>query len=90
MARIREVTDLALRYHATAHLRTEHHEIAERDLLISYMRGSANVMALLENDDLGDRAMLDRRREIVQRYLEGAKTDPWDPPPRTVDSDDIS
>jgi hypothetical protein len=83
LARIREVTDSGLHYLATAYLNTdigEEHVIAERDLLMTYMTQVANVVALLEGSDLGDRAMLSLRDEVVSRYLEAAVDDPWIPP----------
>ena len=61
LARIGEVTDNGLRYFATAYLKTnpgEEHTIPERDLLTAHMPQLANVIALLEGDDLDDRAML--------------------------------
>ncbi len=83
LERIREVTDNGLRYFATAHLKTdadEEHTIAERDLLMAYMMQLANVMALLEGEELDDRSVLGTRRELVDRYLLAARNDPWIPP----------
>jgi hypothetical protein len=83
LARIREVTDRGLRYYATAYLNTdvgEEHMIAERDLLMAYMNQLANVVALLEGDDLSDRAMLGVRQDVVSRHVEAAGIDPWVPP----------
>jgi len=83
LARIREVTDGGLRYYATAYLNTdvgEEHLIAERDLLMAYMNQLANVVALLEGNDLSDRAMLGVRQDVVSRYVEAAGIDPWLPP----------
>ena len=87
LARIREVSDRGLHYYATAYLRTdpgEEHVIAERDLLMAYMRQLANVVALLEGDDLSDRAMMNRRHEVVDRHLEEARENPWNPPPAST------
>jgi hypothetical protein len=83
LARIREVTHNALRYYATGYLNTdaaEQHVIAERDLLKAYMTDLANIVALLEGDELDDRAMLATRREVLSRYVEAARDDPWIPP----------
>ena len=71
LTRIREVTHNALRYYATAYLNTdtkEEHMVAERDLLMAYMTQAANIMALLDDAELGDRAMLTSRHEVVSRY----------------------
>jgi len=84
LGRIREVAHRSLRYYATAYLKTdvaEEHVIAERDLLMAYMTDLANVMALLEGDELDDKAMMAARREVVTRYVEAAGDDPWLPPP---------
>jgi hypothetical protein len=37
-------------------------------------------MTLLEADELDDRSMLQGRSQIVDRYLDLARTDPWTPP----------
>jgi hypothetical protein len=84
LARVREVAHRSLRYYATAYLNTdvaEEHVIAERDLLMAYMTDLANVMALLEGDELDDRAMMAARHDVVRRYVETARDDPWLPPP---------
>ena len=81
--RIREVTEHGLRYYATAYLKTpgdEAHTISERDLLMAHMTQLANVLALLDGDDLGDRSMLAARHEVVSRYLDEVRHDPWTPP----------
>ena len=83
LARIREVAHRGLRYYATAYLNTdvaEEHVIAKRDLLIAYMRELANVMALLEGNELDDRAVLAARPYVLSRYIEAASEDPWVPP----------
>jgi hypothetical protein len=83
LEKIQQVTDGALRYYLTAYLRTdeeEEHTIKERDLLMAYAMQAANVQALLEGDDLGDRSMLRDRHEVVRRYLDEVADDPWTPP----------
>lgn len=84
LARIREVAHRSLRYYATAYLKTDVAEedvIAERDFLRACMTDLANVMALLEGDELDDKAMIGARHEVVARYVEAAGDDPWLPPP---------
>ena len=75
---------MALRYYyATAYLNTdvqEEHMVPERDLLMAYMTQAANIMALLDDADLGDPAMLTSRHDVVSRYLELVRDDPWRPP----------
>ena len=51
---------------------------------MAYMRQLANVVALLEGDDLSDRAMMNRRHEVVDRHLEEARENPWNPPPAST------
>lgn len=83
LARIEEVSDRALRYYLTAHLRTdeeEEHTVKQRDLLMAYAMQAANVQALLEGDDLGDRSMLRDRHEVVRRFLDEVRANPWTPP----------
>lgn len=83
LARIHEVTDGALRYYLTAYNRTdeaEEHSIKTRELLMGNARQAANVMALLEGEDLSDRAMLSERHEVVCRYQEVVAGHPWMPP----------
>jgi hypothetical protein len=72
---IREHADVSMRYYATAYLRESEES---RRLLVTYMGTTANFLALLEGA-LDDRAMLARRERIVQRYIEQAKTDPFEP-----------
>ena len=89
LARIREVTDRGsplLRHRVSEHGRRRSHTIAERDLLMAYMNQLANVVALLEGDDLSDRAMLGVRQDVVSRHVEAAGIDPWVPPPRQARS----
>jgi len=65
-----------MRYYATAYLR----ETEENRRLIGvYMDITANFLALLDRDGLDDRSMLTGRELIVQKYLEQAKSDPWEP-----------
>ena len=83
LARIREVSDRALQYFATAYLNTdpaEQHVIAERDLLKAYMTEVANVITLLDEDALDDRSMMSARHAVIDKYLELARSDPWIPP----------
>jgi hypothetical protein len=83
LARIREVVDNGLRYYATAYLRTDEaaeHVVKDRTSLMGEMIQLANLAWLLDRDELDDRSMLGGRGEIVQRYLEGAGSDPWTPP----------
>ena len=67
----------ALRYYATAFL---HERGDDRDLMRVYLDLTANFMALIESDSLDEASMMERRSEIVERYLEEAKHDPWTPP----------
>lgn len=68
--------DQAMRYYATAFLR----ETAEnRDLMQAYMGITANILALLDRDALDDRSMLSGREEIIQQYIEQARSDPYEP-----------
>lgn len=46
----------------------------------AYLDLAANYMALAEGDSLDDRSMLEKRSEIVDRYLDAARCDPWTPP----------
>jgi hypothetical protein len=65
-----------MRYYATAYLRETEEN---RQLIRAYIDITANFLALLDLDPLDDRSMLAGRETIVQRYLEQAKTDPWEP-----------
>jgi hypothetical protein len=65
-----------MRYYATAYLRESD---ANRRLIENSMGTTANFLALLEGAALDDRSMVARREKIVQRYIEQAKTDPWEP-----------
>lgn len=74
---LRRHTHGSLRYYATAFLHTDNEE---RDWMRSHLDLAANYMALIEGDALDDRSMMARRSEIVDRYLEDARHDPWTPP----------
>jgi hypothetical protein len=65
-----------MRYYATAFLRESDES---RNLLRSYMSITANFLALLDGDGLDGRSMVTERGEIIQEYLEQAKSDPWEP-----------
>jgi hypothetical protein len=83
LQRMREVLDGGMRYYATAYLNTpaeREHLIPERDLLRSHMRHYAAVMASLEGDAPDDRSMMRIRHQIVERYVQAARADPWSPP----------
>ncbi len=72
LARIRDVVDRALREYSRGYANTdaaETHEIAERELLMAYMRQYATVLALLEVDELTDLSMLAGRGAVMDRYL---------------------
>jgi hypothetical protein len=67
----------------TAYLRTseeEEHVVKQRELLMAYAVQAANVMALVEGDDLDDRSMMRDRHEVVRRYLDEVETNPWTSP----------
>jgi hypothetical protein len=83
LARIREVNQGALRYYLTAYLRTdeeEEHTVNQRDMLMAYATQAANVQALLDGDDLDDRSMMLERHEVVRRYLDEVRENPWESP----------
>jgi hypothetical protein len=65
----------SLRYYATAALGGE-----DQAWMRAYLALAANYMALAEGDSLDDRSMLEKRSEIVDRYLDAARRDPWTPP----------
>jgi hypothetical protein len=67
----------SMRYHATAAIRSENED---RDLALAYLDTIANVMALVEGDDLDERHLVETRSEIAARYLEAARTSPWTGP----------
>jgi hypothetical protein len=68
--------DQTVRYYATAYLREDE---GDRQLMSAYMAIAANVIALIEGDRLDDRGMLESREKIIHRYLEQAKSDPFEP-----------
>jgi hypothetical protein len=73
---IRAHAHRSMRYYATAYLR----ETGENKRRIeTYMGMAADYLALLEGPALDDRSALGRRDRIVRRYLEEAKSDPWEP-----------
>jgi hypothetical protein len=65
-----------MRYYATAFLR-ENEE--NRDLMRAYMGITANFLALLDGNSLDDHSMMSRREEIIQQYIEQARSDPYEP-----------
>jgi hypothetical protein len=73
---IRAHADQTMRYYATAFMR-ENEE--NRELLRVYMSITANFIALAEGDRLDDRAMPGTRDNLIEDYLEQAKSDPWEP-----------
>jgi hypothetical protein len=73
---IRAHADQTMRHYATAFLRESEEN---RDLMGSYMNITANFLALLDRDRLDDRSMMTGRDEIIQQYIEQAKSDPWEP-----------
>jgi hypothetical protein len=68
--------DQAMRFYATAFLRETEEN---RDLMLAYMGITANILAPLERDALDDRSMMSGREEIVQQYIEQARSDPYEP-----------
>jgi hypothetical protein len=64
-----------MRYYATAYLREDE---GNRQLMSAYMAIIANVIALVEGDRLDDLGMLEPREKIIHRYLEQAKSDPFE------------
>ena len=84
LARIQEVAEHGMRYYTTAFLKrgeTPGQSITDKDLLRACFMQLANILTLLEQEEIDDRSMLMGRDKIVDRYLELAKTDPWTPPP---------
>lgn len=77
LARIREMADMALRYHATAYERSS--DPQERQLHRNNMLQRADVLALVEEDAVDARSMMSWRSSIIARYLESVTTDPWVP-----------
>lgn len=52
----------------------------DRDLLRVYLELTGNFMALVGGSSLDETSMMERRSEIVERYLSEAERDPWTPP----------
>jgi len=73
---IRAHADVSMRYYATAFLRETEEN---RDLMQAYMGITANILALLDRDALDDRSMMTGREEIIQQYIEEARSDPYEP-----------
>lgn len=73
---IRAHADQAMRYYATAFLRETDEN---RDLMQAYMGITANILALLDGDALDDRSMMRAREEIIQQYIEQARSEPYEP-----------
>jgi hypothetical protein len=73
---IRAHADVSMRYYATAFLRETEEN---RDLMRAYMGITANILALLDRDALDDRSMMTGREEIIQQYIEQARSDPYEP-----------
>ena len=73
---IRAHADQAMRYYATAFLRETDEN---RDLMQAYMGITANILALLDGDALDDRSMMRGREEIIQQYIEQARSEPYEP-----------
>jgi hypothetical protein len=73
---VRAHADGTMRYYATAFLRETDEN---RDLMQAYMGITANILALLDGDALDDRSMMREREEIIQQYIEQARSDPYEP-----------
>jgi len=73
---IRAHADQAMRYYATAFLRETDEN---RDVMQAYMGITANILALLDRDALDDHSMRNGREEIIQQYIEQARSDPYEP-----------
>jgi hypothetical protein len=73
---IRAHADVSMRYYATAFLRETEEN---RDLIHAYMGITANILALLDRDALDDRSMMTGREEIIQQYIEQARSGPYEP-----------
>jgi len=73
---IRAHADQAMRYYATAFLRETDEN---RDVMQAYMGITANILALLDRDALDDHSMMNGREEIIQQYIEQARSDPYEP-----------
>src|SRR4029450_8392326 len=73
---VRAHADGTMRYYARAFLRETDEN---RDLMQAYMGITANILALLDGDALDDRSMMRGREEIIQQYIEQARSDPYEP-----------
>jgi hypothetical protein len=73
---IRAHADRAMRYYATSFLRETEEN---RDLMRAYMGITANILALLDSSSLDDRSMMSGREDIIQQYIELAKSNPYEP-----------
>jgi hypothetical protein len=65
-----------MRYYATAFLRETDED---RELMRAYMGITASILALLDRDALDERSMMRGREEIIQLYVEQAKSEPYEP-----------
>ena len=72
---IRAHTDQAMRYYATAFLWDTDEN---RDLMQAYMAITANILALIDRDALDDHSMMTGREEIIQQYVEQARSEPYE------------
>jgi hypothetical protein len=73
---IRAHADQAMRYYATSFLRETDEN---RDLMQAYMAIAANILALIDRDALDDYSMMTGREEIIQQYVEQARSEPYEP-----------
>jgi hypothetical protein len=73
---IRVYADRAMRYCATAFLRETDEN---RELMQAYMGITASILALLDHDALDDRSMMSGREEIIQQYVDQARSEPCEP-----------
>jgi hypothetical protein len=73
---IRAYADETMRYYATAFLRETE---GNRELMQAYMGITASILALLDRDALDDRSMMRGREEIIQRYVDQARSEPYEP-----------
>ena len=73
---IRAHADQAMRYYATAFLRETDEN---RDLMQAYTAITASILALIDRDALDDHSMMTGREEIIQQYVEQARSEPYEP-----------
>jgi hypothetical protein len=73
---IRAHADWTMRYYATAFLRETDDN---RELMQAYMSIYASILALLDHDALDDHSMMSGREEIIQQYVEQARSEPYEP-----------